>query len=282
MSTIGEIQAYYDRMAASYDQRAATNPFMTVLDCVTWKWIVLHLPKNRSSRILDAGGGTGKWTIPIAKLGYSVTLMDISGEMLGIAKKKIEEQGLTQLISVEQGDMEDMEFPAGFFHFILCEGDALGLTPHPEKALREFKRILKKGGAISLNICNHYKMLPFMINGMKTLEDVEKYFTDVRYAQEPAGGARYRTWRPEEALKLIQAAGFKVETYAPRMVLADLLSHDLVKSIKEDEKMLERVQRIEERLIQHPILAPLGGHVMIIARKPLRSRGRMPEPYEDF
>lgn len=267
MSTIDEIRAYYDRMADSYDERAATNPFMTILNRITWKWISLHLPENRNIRILDAGGGTGKWAIPIAKLGYSVIVMDISGEMLKIAQKKIEEQGLTHFVSVRQGDMEETEFPAGFFDLILCEGDALGLTPHPEKALREFNRILKTDGAISLNICNHYKMLPLMINGMKSFEDVERYFTEVRCAQEPSEGAKYRTWRPEEALKLIQTAGLRVETYAPRMVLADLLSQELVKSIKDDEKMLERVQRLEEQLIQHPILAPLGGHVMIIARK---------------
>ena len=42
-----------------------------------------------SGVVLDAGGGTGKWTIPIVEKGLKVVLYDISREMLNVARRKI-------------------------------------------------------------------------------------------------------------------------------------------------------------------------------------------------
>lgn len=267
MSTLEEIQAYYDQVADTYDERARSNPYIKMLDSLTWKWIRRHLPADHDCRILDAGGGTGKWAIPLARLGYRVTLLDISARMLRIAEKKIEVQGLKHLIDIREGNMEETDFPSEFFDFILCEGDAIGLTQHPVKALSEFKRILKVNGLVSLNICNHYKLFPLMIQKMKNIEDVEKYFKEPIYGREPLQGAKYQVWRPEEILKLLRDAGFKIGTYAPRMVLVDLLSEEIVKAMKDDEEILRRVQQLEEKFIQRPVLAALGGHIMIVARK---------------
>jgi len=267
VSTIEEIRAYYDRVADSYDGRAAANPHITILNNVTWKWITGHLPKDKRSRVLDAGGGTGKWAIPIAKLGYEVTLLDISAKMLMVARKKIEEQGLGHLIDVRQGDMERTDFLKEYFDFILCEGDAFSLTPNPARALREFNRILKFDGLVSLNICNHYKLFPIMIQRMAKIDDIRRYFAESGYGQEPFEGATFRTWRPEEALKMITDAGFDIQAYAPRQVLADLLSDEIEKAMKVDEEILEGIQQLEEEFIRHPILAALGGHIMIVAIK---------------
>ena len=267
MSALEEIQAYYDQVADTYDERARSNPYLKMLDDLTWKWIRCHLPTNQDCRILDAGGGTGKWTIPMARLGYRVTLLDISAKMLEVAEKKIVVQGLKHLIDIREGNMEETDFPSEFFDFILCEGDAIGLTQHPAKALSEFRRILKVNGLVSLNICNHYKLFPLMIQKMKNIGDVEKYFKEPIYGREPLQGAMYQLWRPEDILKLLKDTGFEIGTYAPRMVLVDLISEELVKAMKDDEKILTTIQQLEEKFIQHPVLAALGGHIMIVARK---------------
>jgi len=143
MSTIEEIRTYYDRIADIYDERAAKNPYVLISDHATWSWIKGLLPKQIEGAILDAGGGTGKWAIRIAKLGYRVTVLDVSAEMLRVASRKATEEGLLRLVSIRQGNMEETDFPSESFDFILCEGDAFSLTPNPMRALREFNRILK-------------------------------------------------------------------------------------------------------------------------------------------
>lgn len=55
---------------------------------VDWELLKEYLPKRRNAKILDAAGGTGRIALPLAKMGYSVTLCDISPSMLYVAKKK--------------------------------------------------------------------------------------------------------------------------------------------------------------------------------------------------
>ncbi|MBA7518253.1 tRNA 5-carboxymethoxyuridine methyltransferase [subsurface metagenome] len=60
---------------------------------VEWELLKGYLPQNRDARILDAAGGTGRITLPLAKMGYSVTLCDISSEMLNVARQKLYREG---------------------------------------------------------------------------------------------------------------------------------------------------------------------------------------------
>lgn len=50
-----------------------------------------YLPKR--GLILDAGGGPGRYTIDLAKLGYDVILLDLTPRLLRIAKRKIRREG---------------------------------------------------------------------------------------------------------------------------------------------------------------------------------------------
>jgi 2-polyprenyl-3-methyl-5-hydroxy-6-metoxy-1,4-benzoquinol methylase len=41
------------------------------------------------ARILDAGGGTGAFAVPLARLGYDVTVLDSSAEWLEVARRSV-------------------------------------------------------------------------------------------------------------------------------------------------------------------------------------------------
>ncbi len=60
---------------------------------VEWELFKGYLPQNKDAKILDAAGGTGRITLPLAKMGYSVTLCDISSEMLNVARQKLYREG---------------------------------------------------------------------------------------------------------------------------------------------------------------------------------------------
>src|SRR2546430_15107286 len=49
--------------------------------------ILASLP-GRPTRVLDAGGGTGAFAIPLAALGHDVTVLDRSTEWLGVAERR--------------------------------------------------------------------------------------------------------------------------------------------------------------------------------------------------
>ena len=43
---------------------------------------------KKGMKILDAGGGPGRYTVDLAKQGYHMTLLDISDKELEVAKRK--------------------------------------------------------------------------------------------------------------------------------------------------------------------------------------------------
>ena len=57
------------------------------------------------ARILDAGGGTGAFAIPLAKDGYDVTLLDASAEWIQLASEKAARSGLS--VACILGAVED-------------------------------------------------------------------------------------------------------------------------------------------------------------------------------
>ena len=44
---------------------------------------------SRERLVLDAGGGPGRYTIELAKLGYDVILLDLTSKLLEIAQEEI-------------------------------------------------------------------------------------------------------------------------------------------------------------------------------------------------
>lgn len=62
---------------------------------------------QRPSSVLDLACGTGNTIIPFARRGYKASGLDISGEMIGLARAKAQEAGLA--IDFRVGDIRDFQ-----------------------------------------------------------------------------------------------------------------------------------------------------------------------------
>src|SRR6266849_3735494 len=100
--------------------------------------------------VLDIAAGTGDESIFAARIvgpGGSILATDISAEMLNIAARVVQQEGLTNIttrvMDAEQLDLEDNALDA-----VICRL-ALMLIPHHQQALREIRRVLKPGGKLA-------------------------------------------------------------------------------------------------------------------------------------
>ncbi|HOA15083.1 MAG TPA: methyltransferase domain-containing protein [Bacillota bacterium] len=79
---------FFEMHAAVYDDNCFTKD--TAREC-EFLSALMTLPEHR--RIIDIGCGTGRHSIRLASMGYEVTGVDLSEQMLSMARKKAEEAG---------------------------------------------------------------------------------------------------------------------------------------------------------------------------------------------
>ncbi|MEH7416292.1 class I SAM-dependent methyltransferase [Neobacillus drentensis] len=103
---------------------------------------------NDQSVILDAGCGTGQTAAYLYQhYGANVIGLEINPIMVEKAKERFEKLQLP--ISLIRGSIEEIPFADNTFDFILSES-VLAFVNKP-KALKEFNRVLKKGGRLIAN-----------------------------------------------------------------------------------------------------------------------------------
>lgn len=129
----------FDKIARTYDR---LNRVMTLgLDRCWRKRAVKELEsgKWKVESVLDVACGTGDMAVSLAERGCTVTGIDLSEEMLAIAKRKVE-NGKWKV-----ADAEHLPFPDGSFDAVTCAFGVRNFV-HLEKGLGEMLRVLKPGG----------------------------------------------------------------------------------------------------------------------------------------
>ncbi len=104
--------------------------------------------------ILDAGCGHGPVSLKMARHGHHIDLCDISQNMLDLAGKTVEAQGLDERVTFIHGDVHSLDPSAyGPYDLILCHA-VLDWVPDPPDMLRHLSGLIKPGGILSLTFYN--------------------------------------------------------------------------------------------------------------------------------
>ncbi len=107
-----------------------------------------HSLPSPPARILDAGGGTGAFAVPLARMGYEVTVLDQSTEWLERARSKASAAGIhLELINMDLGSSIDAGL--GPFDAIICHAVLMYLD-EPAAALRILRSTAAPGAVLSL------------------------------------------------------------------------------------------------------------------------------------
>lgn len=99
--------------------------------------------------IVDAGGGTGGFAVPLAGLGHHVTVIDPSPDSLAAAQRRAAEMSVP--LRAVQGDAADLAGLAGEqgADLVLCHS-VLEYVDSPAAAMAAIARVLRPGGAVSV------------------------------------------------------------------------------------------------------------------------------------
>jgi ubiquinone/menaquinone biosynthesis C-methylase UbiE len=130
--------------------------------------------------VLDVATGTGQPALTIAEkiVGPTgrVIGVDLSPEMLEVAKEEAAYQGLTNVVFQIVEDESLSMFSDDTFDTVVCR-NGLMFMPDPVKALKAFRRVLKPGGKASVTVWGSPDKSPVMAAVMKT---ISKHVTDLK------------------------------------------------------------------------------------------------------
>lgn len=101
------------------------------------------LNENRQNLVLDAGCGSGAFSIRLAKEGFKVIGIDLSEDLIRLAQTKTIEN-----LQFHIGDILKIPFSNNYFDLIFCGAIIHHLPDKISDISKEFNRVLKSGGKI--------------------------------------------------------------------------------------------------------------------------------------
>ncbi|MEA4926516.1 MAG: class I SAM-dependent methyltransferase [Syntrophomonadaceae bacterium] len=133
--------AYFNEIASKYDSWYET-PMGKFVDGVETSLAFELFSPEKGMKILDAGCGTGNFSIKLAERGAQVTGIDLSTEMMAVAREKARRRDLN--LEFLEMNIYNLAFPDNYFDGVFSMAVFETLL-ESQKAFRELMRVLKPG-----------------------------------------------------------------------------------------------------------------------------------------
>ena len=163
----------YDLLAPFYDEVNKDIDYSEWADFIDE--IISRFYNGKPELILDLGCGTGKMTLELSRRGYDMTGVDISPEMLDVARQSAENCGFSDKILWLCQDMTEFELYGTVDVTVSCLDCINHLTT---------KRALDKCFALVHNYLIPNGLFIFDMNGKSKFEEI---YADNCYAMEEEG-----------------------------------------------------------------------------------------------
>ena len=207
---MSNVENFYDQNAQEEWDRLERHPIEFQ---VTLRALTEFLPPA-PARLIDIGGGPGRYAIALAQRGYQVTLVDLSNASLELARRKAAQAGVELAACVHANVLDLSAFQEAGFDSLLLLGPLYHLHALTDRqaALRQAHRLLKPGGVVFASFITRFASFrDAAVHGFSYVLDDPAYgekllstgihdngigFTDAYFAH------------PDEVIPLGESAGF--------------------------------------------------------------------------
>ncbi|GAA1953546.1 methyltransferase [Catenulispora subtropica] len=231
---------------------------------VLWTALRTVLDADGPRDVLDVGGGTGGFAVPMAELGHRVTVVDPSPDALAALERRASEAGVPkEALRAVQGDLAGLleQVEPGSVDLVLCHG-VLEMTDDPAAGLRAVAEVLRPGGVVSVLAANRTAAVVARALG--------GHFAEARRAlSDPSGrfGAQdplAARFSEDELTVLLRGAGLAVETVHGVRVFTDLVPGALVDA---EPHGAADLAALEAAVADRPEFRAVAGRLHLLARK---------------
>ncbi len=212
--------------------------------------------RRAQARIVDIGGGTGGFAVPLAELGHRVTVVDPSPDALASLDRRAREAGVADRVTGRQGDLDDLDDAADAPDVVLCHG-VLEVVDDPAAALAAIGGLLQPGGVLSLLVAQRHAAV--VARAMAGHFEQAHALLDSR---DPAGRSG-RRFTAAELDGLLVAAGFTPTGVHGVRVFSDLVPGSLLDL---EPGAAHHLLELEQAVAGRPEFFPLAAQLHVLAR----------------
>lgn len=216
-------------------------------------------------RVLDVGGGSGMWAVPLARAGCLVTVVEPSPNALAALHRRATEAGVQELVNPVQGDTDSLAdaMPAASADLVLGHG-VLEVVENPHAAVQALADATAPGGAVSVLVANRYAAVLVralagrLADALRLLEDPEG-----RLGGSDPVLRRFDTGR---VTALLESSGLSVELLQGDGVVADLVPGGVLEA---HPGAADQLAELERSAARRAPLRDIASRLHALARRPV-------------
>jgi len=253
-------------------RRLVSNAYHQLELDTTMHFLKKYLPKH--GYVLDAGGGPGRYTIELAKMGYDVALLDLTPELLQMARRQIRKAGVqSKVTQIIQGVIYDISlFDDETFDAVLCLGGPLGHVlsrDKREKAIDELIRVAKEGAPLFVSVIGRIALLVTEL--VRFPHEIElEYFPKARDTGDYDGGygfAPCHFYTPSELKRSFENRGMTVSEMVGLEGLASGHPRETNRLARKYPNAWKIWWQTHLKTCTHPVSVGISEHFLIVCRK---------------
>ncbi len=240
---------------------------ISVRTAVVWAALQAELDSRAADgplAVLDAGGGTGGFAVPLAQLGHQVTVVDPSPDSLAALGRRAAEAGVCDWVHARQGDLATLPevVAPGSCDLVLCHS-VLEVVEDPAAALGQAAAAMRAGGCISVLAANRTAVV--------FSRALVGHFTEARHALDDpagrwgAGDGAVRRFALADLTALLDEVGLVVEAVHGVRTFTELVAGHLLDS---DPAALAHLAELELAVADRPAFREVATQLHMLARRP--------------
>lgn len=214
--------------------------------------------------VLDIGGGTGGFAVPLAELGYAVTVIDPSPDALFALERRAAETGTVGRVRGLQGDANGVVELVGSqsVDAVVCHS-VLEVVDDPAEALGQIAAVLRPGGVASILAANRIAAVLTRVAAGR-LGDARQLLANPNGTTGPTDSLS-RRFSMGELEALIVGAGLSPRASHGVRVFADIAPAALLDI---DPKAFDDLIALEHAASDDPAYAAMASSLHVLADRP--------------
>lgn len=271
-----EVKEYFKDKAEEYDL-VDEQLYWVLSDKILWDILVENVYSKINGKInfLDAGAGTGRWSIKVLEEypNSSGMLVDLSEDMLNQAKHKLSKMNALDRVDIVCDDLDNFGIQnEGSFNVAFSFHNVLGFVKDPIGVISKMSKAVVKGGYVICVVPNYYHNIFFniFVNNLKLAEECltscKGKFTENMPIMNMFTPESLKDTYNKVGIDVLGIYGFPIVIY-PGMQETQLRGQtETISSILSNQLEFNKIFDIEKSLYKNQEAAARGNQLIIIGR----------------